>query len=116
LTAGQRNHGLAPRESLLVTADSLAAALNMRNQERVDVFTIARRLISTLETGTRRWPNDPELWHRLGDVRYHYLFFVPNAHYADARKAFDRSIALDSAFAPSYIHMPDLALRAQDPD
>jgi len=81
----------------------------------VDVITVSQRLIATLEDGTRRWPNDPELWHRLGDVRFHYLFFVPNGHYADARKAFDRSIALDSAFAPSYIHMPDLALRAQDP-
>ena len=41
---------------------------------------------------------------------------MPNGHFVDSRKAFDRSIALDSAFAPSYIHMPDLALRAQDPE
>ena len=115
LLAGQRNHGLAPRESLLVAADSLAAALNMRSRERVDPVAVSRRLIATLEDGVSRWPNDPELWHRLGDIRYHYLYFVPNGHYAEARKAFDRSIALDSAFAPSYIHMPDLALRAQDP-
>jgi serine/threonine-protein kinase len=116
LLAGQRNRGLAPRESLLVAADSLAAALNLRGTERVDVITVSRRLVATLEEGVRRWPNDPELWHRLGDIRYHYLFFVPNGHYVDARRAFDRSIALDSAFAPSYIHMPDLALRAQDPE
>jgi serine/threonine-protein kinase len=116
ILAGQRNHGYAPRESLLVAADSLAAALNLRNQERVDVIDVSRRLIATLEEGTRRWPNDPELWHRLGDIRFHYLYFIPNAHFADARSAFDRSIALDSAFAPSYIHMPDLALRAQDPE
>ena len=51
LVAGQRNHGLAPRESLLVAADSLAAALNMRAQERVDVITVSRRLIATLEDG-----------------------------------------------------------------
>ena len=114
LIAGQRNRGLAPRESLLVAADSQAAALNLRNETPVNVFAMAHRLIATLEEGARRWPNDPELWHRLGDIRYHYLFFVPNGHYADARRAFDKSIELDSAFAPSYIHMPDLALRAQD--
>ena len=116
LTAGQRNRGLPARESLLVAADSQAGALNLRNEQRVDVFDVSRRLVATLEEGVRRWPNDPELWHRLGDIRFHYLYFVPNGKYADARSAFDRSIALDSAFAPSYIHMPELALRGQDPE
>ena len=114
LLAGERNRGLAPRESLLVAADSQAGALNLRNETPVNVFALSRRLLATLEEGVRRWPNDPELWHRLGDIRFHYLYFVPNGHYADARRAFDRSIELDSAFAPSYIHMPDLALRGQD--
>jgi serine/threonine-protein kinase len=116
LVAGERNRGLAPRESLLVAADSQAGALNLRNEKPVNVFALSRRLIATLEEGVRRWPNDPELWQRLGDIRFHYLYFVPNGHYADARRAFDRSIELDSAFAPSYIHMPELALRGQDAD
>jgi serine/threonine-protein kinase len=116
LLAGQRNRGLAPRESLLVVADSISAALSSRGAKPMDVWGMSQRLIATLEEGTRRWPNDPELWHRLGDIRFHYVFFAPNGHYADARRAFDRSIALDSAFAPSYIHMPELALRGQDPD
>jgi tetratricopeptide (TPR) repeat protein len=114
LLAGQRNRNLAPRESLLVAADSQAAALNLRNEGPVNIFDLSRRVIATLQEGVRRWPNDPELWHRLGDIQYHYLYFVPNGPYAEARRAFDRSIELDSAFAPSYIHMPDLALRAQD--
>ena len=114
LLAGERNRGLAPRESLLVAADSQSAALSLRNERPVDVNALSRRLIATLEQGTRRWPNDPEIWHRLGDMRFHYLYFVPNGKFVDARRAFDRSIELDSAFAPSYIHMPELALRAQD--
>ena len=114
LLAGQRNRGLAERESLLVAADSQAAALNLRNERAVNVADLARRVIATLEEGARRWPNDPEIWHRLGDIRFHYLFFVPNGRFADARRAFERSITLDSAFAPSYIHLPELALRAQD--
>jgi serine/threonine-protein kinase len=116
MLAGQRNHGLAPRESLLVVADSISAALSTRGGRSMDVWGMSQRLVATLEEGTRRWPNDPELWHRLGDIRFHYVYFMPNGHYVDARRAFDRSIALDSAFAPSYIHMPELALRGQDPD
>ena len=116
MLAGQRNHGLAARESLLVVADSISAALSTRANKSMDVWGMSQRLVATLEEGTRRWPNDPELWHRLGDIRFHYVFFVPNGHYVDARRAFDRSIALDSAFAPSYIHLPELALRGQDAD
>ena len=114
LLAGQRNHGFGERDSLLIAADSQGAALNLRNEQPVNVNVMSRRVLATLEEGTRRWPNDPEIWHRLGDLRFHYLYFVPNGRFADARRAFDRSIALDSAFAPSYIHMPELALRAQD--
>jgi serine/threonine-protein kinase len=119
LLAGQRNHGLAPRESLLVAADSNFAALQLiltkgqvTNRSPIPYAT---ELFATLEEGTRRFPEDPEVWHKLADAHYHFLFFDPVVTYADARREFDRSIALDSAFAPSYLHMPDLALRAQDP-
>jgi eukaryotic-like serine/threonine-protein kinase len=71
-----------------------------------------------LDTATRRFPDDPEVWYRLGDARYHMLSMgqAPAESYARAREAFDKSIQLDSAFGPSYIHPVDLALRAQDVD
>ncbi len=119
LLAGQRNHRLAPRESLLVSADSNFAALQLILSSGKAVtqspFPYWGRLTSTLREGTRRFPDDPEIWHKLADAHYHYVYFDPAVTYADARREFDRSIALDSSFAPSYLHMPDLALRAQDP-
>jgi serine/threonine-protein kinase len=117
--AGERNHGLAPRESLLVSADSNFAALQVMLSSGAvsdrSPLPYAHQLFATLEEGARRFPDDPEVWHKLADAHYHYLFFDPSITYAGARTEFDRSIALDSSFAPSYLHMPDLALRAQDP-
>jgi serine/threonine-protein kinase len=118
LLAGERNHGLAPRESLLVSADSNFAALQLMLSGGVtnrSPLPYAKRLFASLEEGARRFPEDPEVLHKLADAHYHYLFFDPVVTYADARSEFDSSIALDSTFAPSYLHMPDLALRAQDP-
>ena len=117
LLAGERNHGLAPRESLLVSADSNFSAVQLMLTGSVrnrSPLPFARRLFSTLEEGTRRFPEDPEVLHKLADAHYHFIFFDPTVTYEDVRREFDRSIALDSAFAPSYLHMPDLALREQD--
>jgi len=116
LRAGQLNRGLAPRESLLVLADSLNAAV-MTNVGRIRVRPMAARLLAVLDTAVRRFPDDPEIWYRLGDARYHMLSMgqAPET-WARAREAFDKSIALDSAFGPSYIHPVDLALREQDVD
>ena len=116
LKAGRYNRGLAPRESLLVVIDSQLAALSLAGKTQSPPVPIAKRLFATLDTATRRFPDDPEVWFKLGDARFHYLAFVPGESYARAREAFDRSLALDSAFAPSYIHPIDLAIRDQDLD
>jgi serine/threonine-protein kinase len=115
LLAGVRNHGLAPRESLLVSADSNYAALWLRDGAAGDdPGPYAEQLFASLKEGVRRFPEDPEMWHTLADAHYHFLDFATDVTYADARREFDRSIALDSAFAPAYLHMPELALREQD--
>jgi tetratricopeptide (TPR) repeat protein len=66
-------------------------------------------LIATLDDAVRRYPNDPELWYMLGDARYHAgsLAGVPARA---SLEAFDRAIALDSAFTPSYVHAIPLSL------
>ncbi|MFL5582887.1 MAG: protein kinase domain-containing protein [Gemmatimonadaceae bacterium] len=113
LRAGQLNRGLAPRESLLVVADSINAAV-MTNAGRIR-RPLAARLLALLDSAVRRFPDDPEIWYRLGDARYHMLAMgqAPETYHR-AREAFDRSISLDSAFGPSYIHPVDIALREQD--
>jgi tetratricopeptide (TPR) repeat protein len=124
LRAGALNHGLAPRESLLVTGDSVFAALIMGGGGNTgskllplgERMQLARRLFAVLQAGAQRFPDDPELWFKLGDARYHFWFYYPSVeNLARARAAFDRSAELDSAFAPAYVHLLDIALRQQDP-
>ena len=69
LRAGSRNHGLAPRESLLVTVDSLWGALD----EGVGAsWPLLRRLNGTLREAVARYPEDPEVWYMMGEVGYHF--------------------------------------------
>ncbi|HJS43851.1 MAG TPA: serine/threonine-protein kinase, partial [Gemmatimonadales bacterium] len=114
LRAGALNHGLAPRESLIVQSESLAAVVYAGPAQLGGRWwTYARRLISTLDEAVRRYPNDPELWYMLGDARYHASGAAGSAPRA-ALDAFDRSIALDSAFTPSYVHAIPLGLEFDD--
>ena len=110
LRAGQLNHGLAPRESLIVQSESLAA-LVYGGPVTIDgrIWSRGRRLLGTLDEAVRRYPNDPELWYMLGDARFHAGVFgglQPQA----ALDAFNRAIELDSTFTPSYVHAIPLGL------
>jgi eukaryotic-like serine/threonine-protein kinase len=116
LRAGALNRGLSPRDSLLVTADSLNGVL-YSNVPDTAWFAFARRLFATVAEVTRRYPEDPEAWYALGEARFH-LGFAPliGASRREALQAFDRAIALDSSFGPAYIHPVDLALNLDGPD
>jgi serine/threonine-protein kinase len=105
--AGHHNRGLAPRDSLLVTADSLLASLleagPMANQADSAWGGRLRRLFATLEHATARYPQDPEVWFLLGEAAHHMGPYAGRP-YREPLAAFDKAIALDSAFAPSYLH------------
>ena len=114
LRAGAFNHGLPPRESLLVAGDSLAALLFAGNDTAW--WPHARRLFATLESAARRYPDDPEVWYALGDARYHFgTAPLIGANPEQTLQAFDRAIALDSAFGPAYIHPVALGLNLGGP-
>jgi serine/threonine protein kinase len=108
LEAGKNNHGLAPRDSLLITADSLDAAL--RNLYEVDqapasrYWVVARRLFESLTEASRRYPGDPEVWYALGDARYHWGMGPTHFRTNEVLAPFDSAIRLDSGFALSYLH------------
>ncbi|MBK9410662.1 MAG: protein kinase [Gemmatimonadetes bacterium] len=118
LQAGALNRGLAPRESLLVAADSIFAALQLSDprQSIPPRTALVRRVTALLDDGVRRFPDDPEMWFKFGDVHYHFTRFVfpSQSTMRTARDAFERAIALDSAFAPAYIHHLELAAHDQD--
>ncbi len=110
LRAGALNHGLAPRDSLLVAADSLAAVL-YAGFAVPGVWARAGRLFAVLDEAARRYPEDPEVWYYVGEGGYHFANLsrapIPDR---DVLGAFERAIALDSAFGPAYIHPVQLAL------
>jgi serine/threonine-protein kinase len=110
LRAGALNHGLAPRDSLLVSADSVSAML-YAGPAVPGFWARAGRLFATLDEAARRYPEDPEVWYAVGDASYHFAHLSrrPISDRALLR-AFDRAIALDSAFGPAYIHPVQLAL------
>lgn len=111
LKAGRSNHGLAPRDSLLIVADSLEAA----SDDSLDSAYWSHRVrkFSTLEEASRRYPDDPEVWYALGEARFH-LGYAVGSTALQTIEAFDRAIALDSAFAPAYVHPVQLALDRND--
>jgi eukaryotic-like serine/threonine-protein kinase len=103
LQAGRFNHGLSARDSLLVAADSIAAAIDDTLLDSIARSSLVRRRSQTLWTATQAYPNDPEAWYQIGEARVHYGSEVGSTM-ARAMEAFDRSISLDSSFAVAYEH------------
>ena len=112
--AGALNHGLSPRDSLLVLADSLSAGANATDSELLS-WQLGRRLFRTLGDAVDRYPEAPEAWFALGDAQYHFgggpIVGVPDSV---ALSSLARSIALDSAFGPAYLHAIELGLNVGD--
>jgi serine/threonine-protein kinase len=114
LRAGELNHGLAPRESLLVVCDSLDGTLDHEFATPDSAAEVnLQRLFHTAEQLTRRYATDPESWVALGEARIHFGYgrgVTPEL----IREAFERAIALDSAYAPAYIHAVEVAVTMDD--
>jgi serine/threonine-protein kinase len=113
LRAAALNRGLPPRDSLLVTSESLFAALYSNSQDTA-WLSHQGRLFTTLDEATRRYPNDPEVWYQLGDGRLHFRL-IGRTSIEQVLEPFDRAIELDSAFSESYLHPVELALRLERP-
>jgi len=113
LRAGELNHGMAPRESLLITCHSLMATLEEGDTPDSATESHLQQLFRTATEVTRSYPTDPESWVALGEARFHFGNGrgVSNEM---SREAFSRAIALDSAYAPAYIHGVELAVTMGD--
>ncbi len=108
LRAGAGNHGLAPRDSLLLTVDSLMSSLGQSDFSQPD-WNRTRRLFATTNELSRLYPDDPEAWYALGEARMHFGYgSILDISERQVLEAFDRAIALDSAFTPAYIHTVEL--------
>jgi hypothetical protein len=69
------------------------------------------RFFDMVQELTNRYPDDPEAWNILGEADDHLGPFLGRPS-EDQLHAFNRSIALDSAYAPSYIHPIEVAARS----
>jgi eukaryotic-like serine/threonine-protein kinase len=104
--AGANNHGWPLHDSLLIAANaqffSLMKSSMVRGSDPTWMPRI-RQLFATLEHATDHYSDDPEVWHALGEAYNHFGPYVSAS--SDLQlKAFDRAIALDSAFTPSFVH------------
>jgi serine/threonine-protein kinase len=113
MRAAELNRGLAPRDSMIVLADSLNAAMRTFAGATPRWLALARRRLELLQRLTTMYSDDPEAWYELGEARFH----LGEAFGVDAPTTlatFERAVALDAAFRPAYIHAIELALSAND--
>ena len=108
------NHGLSPKDSLLILADSFFFAAKNASNAREKV-KLRFQSVATTEEAVRRYPGDAEVWYELGEARSHEPFPLRGAP-AKTLATFERAIALDSGFAPAYEHLSTLALQLDRTD
>ncbi len=111
--AGAYNYRLSPRDSLLLTVDSFSAPLYDYAGDTL-FPKHARGLFATLNVAVQRYPDDPAVWYALGDAGYHFGI-VYGRTLNGVLGAFDRAIALDSAYTPSYIHATEIGSKLSGP-
>jgi tetratricopeptide (TPR) repeat protein len=116
LRAALHNHGLSPRDSLLIVADSFRLAAEEMTEP--DAYVRLRlRSVPAVEEAVRRYPEDPMAWYELGEWRMHGHDPWPiAAPPAVSLEAFSRAIALDPGFGPAYEHLLALFLDLGRPD
>lgn len=104
IRAGRLNHGLAPRDSLIV-------AFVGQTEDPAHW----PQMIALDNALLRRYPNDPEVWYLTGELREH-IGNVPGHYFTSEQiiDAFDHSIAGDSQLAPAYIHPIEQSLALDD--
>ena len=91
--------------------------LTARDRAQLDEYatTISREQLRAVERLVQLAPDDPEAHYELGDVLYHYgsLMDYPEP-LRGARRAFERSVALDSGFSAPLEHLIDLTASTGD--
>jgi serine/threonine-protein kinase len=105
------NRGLAPRDSLLLLADSFRTSAPPR--DAASLFFNAARALALLEDAARRYPLDTDIWFELAEASHHTPQPVRPAT-ERILEAIDRAIGLDPGFGPAYEHAVELALQLGD--
>jgi tetratricopeptide (TPR) repeat protein len=80
---------------------------------RADAAVGTYEAVELAEEAVRRYPDDPEAWYALGEVRYHQTNGAL-ASWEETDEAFARAAELDPSFAPYQAHGIDLAFSVAD--
>lgn len=101
----------ARRASELATRLPEREAQIIRSEVALEDFSLEG--IEILEELSKRYPDDAEIWHQLGEVYFHIgdKGLYPRDR---GRDAFRRAMELDPGFGPAYIHLVDFALLRRD--
>jgi len=108
--AGRFNRGLSPRDSLMIAYSAPSPGVS----EHAFYSQVYAQEATLLEM-IRRYPEDPELWHEIGEVQFHTGFVWPEGKWNRARNSFDGSIVRDSGYAIAYVHPVEISLNDNDP-
>ena len=101
-------------EAGLRRADRMAPRwAQLLKAQRYLVLGYGDSAIATFQSAVLDDRDDVDGWLGLGEALVHYAGFS-GASTQDARPAFERLAGLDSAFAPIYYHLVDLAVYAGD--
>jgi tetratricopeptide (TPR) repeat protein len=99
-----------PRRAQLILLASVGGAGALRTGYASDAV-----LTSTAQQAVEANPDDPEMWYHLGDHYLHRGTAIGLAAPLErAAAAFRRAIALDQTFVPPFIHLIQIAARADD--
>lgn len=107
-----------PRESeYLERASRYAGNLPRRSRLVIEGYAQlaggSQAAISTLQEMVALYPDDVDGWFLLGDAYYHLLYRT-RPERVEFRDAMGRAIALDSTFAPAYVHLMEDAYARRD--
>jgi TolB-like protein len=113
LEAGARNHGLTRRDSLLVLADSLDAAI-YQERRGSPPFGLMNRLSVVMDTLLASSPDDPEVVYWVTDENHHLNPLGRRERWH--LDGFKHAIELDPLFAPAYEHAVELSVMLDPPE
>jgi serine/threonine-protein kinase len=108
LRAGALNHGLGPRDSLLIAADYYYAQADSSNDDE-QTWNLSRLMNANLEEAARRYGDDADVWYSRGDALFHFNSPPGPVGPHEVGAMFEQAVALDSAFAPAYLHAIEIA-------
>jgi TolB-like protein len=113
LEAAARNQGLTRRDSLLVVADSIRAAI-YQGRRQAPPFFLVSRLKTVMDTLLTAFPDDPEVVYWVTDANHHFNSLGKSERWH--LEGFRHAIELDSLFAPAYVHAVGLSAMLDPPD